>query len=183
MAYIGKEIYNPKNGQRIKFIRTAKETDGALLEMETTYNPQSSEPVAHYHPFQNEDFTVVSGELTVRINGALKVLNPGDRLHIGKNEIHSMWNASLKETVVYWKVQPAMETEYFLETVTGLAFDGRTNQKGIPNILQLALTAGKYSNVFRLSKPPFALQQLLFWVLKPFAYGFGFRPMYKKYID
>lgn len=183
MAFKNKQISNPKTRQDIKFILTATETDGKLLEMETTYNSCSKEPAAHYHPSQVEDFIVLSGQLTVRIDGQLKTLMQGDTLHIPMNKVHSMWNATEEETVVNWKVQPAMDTDNFLETATGLAIDGKTNEDGIPNLLQVVLMANKYSNVFRLSKPPFAIQKIVFVMLTPFSYLFGYRPTYKKYLS
>ena len=181
MAYKGKQLSNPKTGQDILFLQTAKDTGGALLEMETTYNSHSKEPAAHYHPFQKEDFTVLSGQLTVRIDGQLRVLKQGDTLHIPSGKVHAMWNDVDGRTIVNWKVQPAMDTEHLLETATGLVMDGKTNSDGMPNILQVALMANKYSDVFRLAKLPFGLQKTLFFVLSPFAYLAGYRPTYAKY--
>ncbi len=183
MAFKNKTIHNPKTRQDIKFLQTGKDTNGQLLEMEATFNEHSKEPAAHYHPYQVEDFTVLSGELTVRIDGQLKVLKKGDTLHIPKNKVHSMWNNTNDKTIVNWKVQPAMNTDHLLETATGLANDGKTNEDGMPNILQVALMANKYADVFRLAKPPFAIQKLLFIILTPFAYLFGYKPTYKKYLD
>lgn len=183
MAFKTKTISNSKTLQDIKFLQTAKDTGGQLLEMESTYNAFSKEPVAHYHPYQTEDFTVLSGELTVRIDGEVKILKRGDTLHIPPNKVHAMWNNKEGRTVVNWKVWPAMDTEYLLETGTGLANDGKTNAAGMPGILQVALMANKYAAVFRLAKPPYAVQKILFVLLTPFAYLFGYRPSHKKYID
>ncbi|CAN5905524.1 hypothetical protein BH24BAC1_BH24BAC1_03250 [soil metagenome] len=43
--------------------------------------------------------------------------------------------------------------------------------------------ANKYADVIRLSKPPFAVQKILFLALTPIAYLLGYKPTYKKYID
>ncbi|POY38982.1 cupin domain-containing protein [Solitalea longa] len=183
MAFKDKIIRNPKTRQDIKFLQLGSETNGKLLEMETTYNAKSKEPPAHYHPYQVEDFTVLSGELTVRIDGQLLVLKEGNSLHIPVNKVHSMWNNSNGKTIVNWKVQPAMNTDNLLETGIGLANNGKTNENGMPNILQIALMANKYSDVFRLSKPPFVVQKIVFILLTPFAYLLGYKPTYKEYLD
>jgi quercetin dioxygenase-like cupin family protein len=183
MACKDKKIYNPKTRQEIRFLQTGKDTGGKLLEMESTLQTHSKEPAPHYHPHQKEDFTVLSGELTVRMDGRLEVLKPGDTLHIPANKVHSMWNNTNQTTVVNWKVQPAMDTEYFLETATGLAYEGKTSEDGMPHILQIALMAGKYSDVFRLSKPPYFIQKIVFLLLTPIAYLIGYRPTYQKYLD
>src|SRR5688572_4784488 len=123
MAFRGKEIRNPQTGQNIRFIRTAKETHGASLEMETIYDAHSKEPLVHYHPFQSEDFVVLQGELTLRILGELKILKRGDSIYIPPNVPHAMWNNSNQKTIVSWEVRPALKTEYLLETGCGLAAD------------------------------------------------------------
>lgn len=183
MAYPNKIIRNPVTGQDIKFIKTSKETSGELLEMESTYNSFSKEPPPHYHPCQQEDFTVLEGELTVKLKGQIMVLKRGDKLQIARNEVHSMWNTSPGKTAVNWKVQPALNTENLLETGAGLAIDGKLNKSGMPGILQVALTAQKFETEFRLSKPAFFIQKIVFAILSPLAYLAGYRPVYLKYID
>ena len=183
MAIKNKIICNPVTGQDIKFLQTGAETGGNLLEMVTTYNAYSQEPAAHYHPDQTEDFTVVSGQLSVRLDGQLQTLRPGEMLHIPANRVHAMWNNTNDKTIVNWKVRPALHTDHLLETVTGLATDGKTNKQGMPNLLQVALVANRYNRVFRLAKPPYGIQKIIFLLLTPFAYLSGYRPTYKKYLD
>ncbi|GAA4319936.1 hypothetical protein GCM10023149_18930 [Mucilaginibacter gynuensis] len=183
MAYSGKILKNPVTGQHIKFIQTYNDTQGKLLEMESTYHARSTEPPEHYHPYQSEDFEVLEGELRVRIDGEIRTLKPGDTLHIPPNKVHAMWNDNSTKAVINWQVRPAMQTEYLFETTWGLAADGKVNDKGMPNILQLALTVNKFSDVFRLIKPPYLVQKIGFGVLTPFAYLLGYKPTYKKYID
>ncbi|MBD2755444.1 cupin domain-containing protein [Spirosoma validum] len=183
MAYANKTISNNVTGQTIRFIKTAKDTDGELLEMESTYTAQSTEPAEHYHPKQVEDFTVLSGELTVRIDGKTKTLRPGDKLHVPQNTVHSMWSQTDKNVVVNWQVRPAMDTEYFFETVMGLAQDGKVSAKGMPPILQVVLMVTRFSKVFRLTKPGPVVQKIVFTLLTPLAYLAGYRPTYRKYLD
>ena len=119
----------------------------------------------------------------VRINGQAKILKQNDTLHIPKNTIHGMWNNGDEKAVVHCRVQPAMNTEYLLETGMGLAQDGKAKNHGMPVFLQAVLIADKFSAVYRLPKPPFAVQKVLFTLLKPIAYLTGHRPTYRKYLD
>lgn len=183
MAYKNKVIRNPVTGQSIRFLQTSCDTEGQLLEMESTFAPHSLEPLLHYHPKQHETFTVLEGSLQVRIYGRLKVLMTGDTLEIPANTHHSMWNASGEKAVVNWKVEPALSTEYFLETGMGLAMQGKVNQKGLPSIWQTALLAEKYQNVFRLATTPYALQRAVFRMLAPVAKWKGYRAVYEELID
>ena len=183
MAFKGKEISNPKTGQDIRFIQTGHDTKGALLEMESTYQAHSKEPPAHYHPHQMEDFVILQGELTLKIYGEVKTLRRGDAIHIPSNVKHAMWNNSNRKTVVNWKVRPALNTEYMLETAYGLASDHKTNANGMPGILQIAVMMKSFSRVFRLARPSYTIQKILFAALSPAASVLGYKATYSKYID
>lgn len=167
----------------IRFLQTSRDTNGNLLEMEVTYHAHSKEPAPHYHPFQTENFIIMTGEMLVRMEGEVKTLRQGDSLYIPSNKIHSMWNNSADSTVVNWKVQPAMDTEYLFETFAGLATDGKTNADGVPNILQVALLMNRYSDVFRLARPPYSMQRIVFALLTPVAWLLGYKGKYDQYLD
>ena len=183
MAYKGKVLKNPVTGQDITFLKTSKDTGGRLLEMESVYATISKEPVAHYHPAQEEDFKVIEGELSVRMDGVLKVYKAGEQFYVPKGTVHSMWNASAGKTVTNWQVRPAMNTEYLLETANGLVNDGKTTADGKPGLLQIALIAKEFGSVFRLAKPPYIVQRILFALLTPFAYLAGYKGVYQEYLD
>jgi quercetin dioxygenase-like cupin family protein len=183
MAYAGKMISNPVTGQEIRFIKTGKDTNGQLLEMKTIYTSKSVEPPLHYHPKQAEDFKVLKGSLSVRINGEVKMLKEGDHLHIPPNTVHAMWNPSESTCVVNWQVRPALQTEFLLETGMGLANDGKINLQGMPSFLQTITMGSRFGNEYRLAKPAYLLQKAVFLLLKPAAYLLGYQPVYKQYVD
>ena len=183
MAYKNKTISNPYSGQSIRFIQTSDDTDGALLEMESNFAPHSKEPVPHFHPKQEEQFTVLAGTINIRLNGRIVHLHKGEALTIAPNTIHSMWNDSNETAVVNWKVMPALSTEYLLETGMGLAADGKVTKNGMPCFLQSVLIAEKYNAVFRLAKPSYKLQKVLFRLVKPLSRLKGYKAVYTKYID
>lgn len=184
MAYKNKTIRNPITGQEIRFIQTSKDSNGQLLEMESTYSAMSQEPPSHYHPYQDEFFTIISGEITIRLDGEERhTLQAGDTFEIPRNQIHAMWNATNQKAVVNWQVRPALNTEQLLETIMGLAADGKCNKQGRPGILQVALTSGRYNKELRLLSPPLLIQKVVFAVLRPFALMSGYKACYKKYFD
>lgn len=183
MAYANKIITNPKTGQTIKFLRTSSETGGRYLEMESVFRGHSTEPLLHYHPYQDEKFVVVAGQVRARINGELKTYSAGDQFEVAKNTHHAMWNESGVPATLNWIISPALETEYFFENTIGLSIDGKTNDKGIPDMLQGVLIANRYTKTIRFSKPSFFIQRIIFSILTPIAYLRGYRPSYKKYQD
>jgi len=183
MAFQGKIISNRKTGQQIEFIQTAKDTAGRLLEMEAVFQPNSIEPVPHYHPFQEEWFTVLEGRISIRLNKEVKVLKRGDQFHIRPNEVHSMWNPSKEKTRLNWKVMPALDTEYFLENGIGIANNKKTNGQGMPGLLQVSLLAKSFSHVFRVARPPYLVQLIVFSIVSPIALLAGYRSNYREFVD
>lgn len=181
MAHKGKRIHNPANGQSILFLQTAQDTKGELLEMESSYRPGSKEPPPHYHTIQHENFRILSGEMTLRMHGRLQTLKAGDTLEIPAGTPHSMWNNGAEPAVINWQLRPALGTEFMLETYTGLANDGKTNARGIPGLLQVALLMRKFNREFRMVKPSYPVQLILFNLLAPIAYLSGKRAIYAKY--
>jgi quercetin dioxygenase-like cupin family protein len=171
-------ILNKITGQQLTFIRCEKD----LLEMESSWSP-GKEPPAHYHQYQEEEFRIIKGRLSIRINGQVREYVTGEIIKIPKGTVHAMWNNSGTETVASWKVVPAMETEEVLRTFFGLANDGKTNKDGVPGILQVSLTASKYSREIRLAKPPYGLLKLFFIILSPIALLTGHKATQLKYIS
>ena len=80
------------------------------------------------------------------------------------------------------EMRPAARFEVLMLNLFGLAQDGKTNARGLPNLLQLALLAREFSDVIRFTRPPPILQGLLFAVLAPIARLLGFRSSYAGYL-
>jgi mannose-6-phosphate isomerase-like protein (cupin superfamily) len=183
MAFKNKIIINTRTGQKIRFLQTAKDTNGRLLEMEADYAPFSKAPPPHCHPHQEEDFLILRGQMTVRMDGKIMILHEGERLHIPAGISHSMWNHSGQQASINWKTSPALDTEYFIETINGLIEDKKRNQQGMRHFLQMALTLKRFSREFRLTKISLARQRIIFALSTPVALLAGYKSHYKKYLD
>jgi mannose-6-phosphate isomerase-like protein (cupin superfamily) len=175
VARSGEEIRNPVAGLTLRFLRVAAETDGELLEMEATYEPSSIEPVEHFHPSQDEHFEILEGIMRAEVDGEQRELRLGNTLDVPAGTPHAMWNAEDRPARTRWQTRPALRTEEFFETVFRLAREGKTNEKGIPNPLQLAVVANAYRDEFRTTRPPQALQALLLPVVSAIGRLFGYR--------
>lgn len=173
---------NPMSGQQIIFQKRSADTNGELLEVESIYTkPTPSRPPIHYHPRQEERFEVLSGAVKVCVDGTERTLSEGEILVVPSNVLHKMWSEQEGEVRVNWQTRPALKTEWFFETLWGLAEEGRTNEKGVPNLLQVAVIARAYANEFRLAKPPWLVQKALFAVLAPIGRLLGYRAYYPKH--
>jgi quercetin dioxygenase-like cupin family protein len=174
-------LTNPITGQRLRFVRTAAETGGELLEMESAYRPGGWPPVLHVHPIQWERFVVLEGTLRVILDGEERDVRAGETIVVEPGVVHEMWNPGAEWARVTWQVRPALRTESLFRTAFGLAQDGLVNARGIPNLLQLAVLLRAHDAEFRLAKPPHAVQKVLFGVLAPIGRLLGYRARYDRY--
>ena len=178
MAKAGDTMENPVSGQHLIIQKTAQDTGGELLEVESVYTkPTPSRPPTHYHPRQEERFEVLAGRLNVLVDGQERALEEGEVLILPPGVPHEMWAAEAGARV-NWQTRPALKTEAFFETVWGLAKDGKVNDKGAPNLLRVALIAREYEDEFRLTSPPWAVQRALFGLLAPVGRLLGYRVRY-----
>lgn len=175
MARPGDELIDPVRGQRLVFRRTTAETQGALVEVEAFYQPTSIAPPAHVHPQQEERFTVLSGSIMVRLAGQEQRYQAGETFCVPAGTAHEMWNESAAETRLLWQTLPALHTEAFFEVMWGLAQAGKTNQAGLPNLLQLAVIMRRYRHEFRAVRPPSLVQNVVFALLAPLGRLCGYR--------
>ena len=178
MARAGEVLENPVSGQRLVFRETSMETGGELLRVEAVYTtPTRSRPPVHYHPHQEERFEVLSGTLRAVVDGEERSYGAGEAFTVPPGTPHEMW--SEEEGVrLDWQTRPALRTEGFFETVWGLARDGETDESGRPGLLQAAVIARAYADEFRIAKPPWPVQRVVYGVLDPVGRLLGYRAVY-----
>lgn len=164
MAKAGQEFTSPI-GEKLVFLQTAADTDGELLEMEVTYLPAREEPPEHYHPFQTEHFEILSGTLRARIGGKPVIYHAGERFDVLPGVVHTMCNGGDEVMRMRWQVRPALRSEEFLEAVWSLARGGKVDERGRPYLLPFAAIARVHDREFRLARPGYAVQKVVFGVL------------------
>jgi hypothetical protein len=76
-------------------------------------------------------------------------------------------------------VRPALQFEQLLETMFALAADGKTNRKGMPNPLRLAVIANAHFDDVRLPFPPVWMQRAGLAAGAPVGRLLGFTPTYE----
>jgi mannose-6-phosphate isomerase-like protein (cupin superfamily) len=159
MAKSGEQISNPKTGFSLRFLKTAADTGGELLEMEATYEAGSGKPPEHFHPRQVEHFEILEGTMQAVIDGQHRVLGTGDSVEIEAGVPHAMWNEGPGRARTLWQTRPALRTENFFETIIQIGGAGK------PGALQTAVIASEYRNEFRTTSPSPAIQTLVVPVL------------------
>lgn len=178
MAQSGSEILNSRTGQRTIFLRTAANTGGAYLRVETFHPPHQPAEPEHVHPFQESRCEMVSGMLHFRIAGSEQTVRPGQAVDIPRNVPHYFWNDGEEEAHAIQEFRPALKTEDFFDTYFALARAGKLNEKGIPaNLLHMAVLIQEYDQVMRVTQPPRPVQ-LLLMALAPLGRLLGYRGTY-----
>jgi quercetin dioxygenase-like cupin family protein len=155
----GDRLENPVTGEVLIFHKTSRETGGEAVLVETIVRPDGFVAAAHVHPHQTERFEVLEGRLGLRVGGRELVAEPGDVLTVEPGTPHRFWNAGEGEARFVCEVRPALEFESLIETMFGLAAEGKTNRKGMPNPLRLAVIARSHFDTVRLPFPPAWMQR------------------------
>jgi quercetin dioxygenase-like cupin family protein len=180
MIHAGDTIENPVTGERIVFHQTSRETNGEAVVFETFVHPNGFVAAAHVHPKQEERFEIVSGTLRLNVGGEEIVAGPGERITIRAGTPHRFSNAGDDEVRFRCEVRPALQFEQLLETMFALAADGKTNKKGMPNLLRLAVIARAHFDVVRLPFPPAHVQRLGLVLGAPVGRLVGYGPTYDR---
>lgn len=183
MSRAGDVVENPVTGERAIVRVGTEESGGELLVAELFVRPGGAVAGEHVHPGIQEWFTVLAGRVGFRLGGREYVAEPGERLHAPAGVAHDWWNAGDEEAHVIVEVRPGARFEEAIMNLFGLAQDGRTNAKGMPNILQTALFAREFEDVLYFTHPPRAVQRALFGLLAPAARLAGYRGSYPEYLE
>ena len=178
MITSGQTVENPVTGERLVFTETAEETGGEYVRFEAFIQPGGSLPTAHVHPRQTETFEIVSGELDMMLGSAWFEAKPGDTVVIDPGVNHNFKNNGTDVAHFKVEVRPAIRIESLIETMYGLAADGKTNRWGIPNPFQMAVVAKEHFDTVRLAFPPTWTQRAALAVGAPLGRMLGYRPVY-----
>ncbi len=146
--------------------------------IETVVQPEGFVAAGHVHPSQSERFAVAAGTLGLKAGGKKMTLGPGDVVTVEPGTSHRFWNAGNEPVRFVCEVRPALQFESLLETMFALAADGKTNRKGMPNPLRLAVIANAHFDTVRLPFPPAWLQKAGLVVGAPLGRLVGYRPTY-----
>jgi len=182
MAKAGDEMLNPVTGLRMIFRKTANETNGELLQFDWIGKPGWKAGPLHVHSYQEERFEVISGTLGSHVAGVERVHEAGEVVVVPAGTVHTAWNAGSGDEEVHVRVElrpGGVRSETPLETMFGLAQDGKTTKAGIPrNPLRLALLVHDYEDEMYLAQPPLWVQRMIFGGLAKVGRLLGYRAEY-----
>jgi len=178
MIHAGDSIVNPVTGERLVFRQTTRETGGDAVVVETYLQPNGFVASAHVHASQEERFQVLRGSVGFKVGRHKSVLGPGQRVTVPAGTAHRFWNAGDDVAEFVCEIRPALQFESLIETMFGLAADGKTNRKGMPNPLRLAVIAHAHFDTVQLPVIPAVLQRLALALGAPLGKALGYQPVY-----
>jgi quercetin dioxygenase-like cupin family protein/carbon monoxide dehydrogenase subunit G len=172
-------------GDRFRILESSRSTEGASLRVDYFAAPRANVP-EHVHHYHEERIEVVSGTLSLRIDGQRLTLGPGESA-VGPPGIpHAWWNPSDDEEGHFLaEIRPGLDVEIMLETVRGLARDGKTIGETIPrNPFQLAVLAREFGSWGYFTAIPRPVRRALFAPVRILALVgelLGYRASYPGY--
>ena len=178
MIEAGDMLVNTLTKERMTFLKTAAETGGEYVLIELSAAPGGVVAAAHVHPAQTETFEVLQGTLGVKVGRKKVEAKAGEVLVVEPGKAHKWWNAGGDELVFRCEVRPALQFEQLIETMFGLAADGKTNKKGMPNPIRLAVIANHHFGDVQLPVVPRWMQKAALAMGAPVGRLFGYQPTY-----
>ena len=179
MIHCGQTLENPLTGERLTFLKTSRDTNGEYVVVETLLQPGARVAAAHLHPYQTERFEVIEGTVGMKVRGKKIEARAGEVVTVEPGVAHKFWNAGDGEARFLCKVSPALRFEELIETMFGLAADGKTSKSGMPSPLRLAVIAKHHFDDVRLPVIPQSLQRAALAMGAPLGRALGFRPGYE----
>jgi len=152
-------------------VRQSFELLGESLVVENWIEPGGALP-PHYHPQQEERWSVLDGEVRFRHGELERVIGPdAGEIVVAPGEVHGLRNDAEREVHLRCYVTPPLRLQRFLEEAAEAGQQGLFTQGGLPRGLRGARWAAGFLKRYRdetvFVTPPPIVQRLLIALLAP----------------
>jgi quercetin dioxygenase-like cupin family protein len=176
------EVYeNRVQGDRFVVREGSEDTGGERLVGDLYIRPGGAVAAKHVHSYITERFEVLAGTVRFHVDGREEVASPGQGVEVPPGVVHDWWNVGSDDAHVLVDIRPAERFELMIENLYGLANDGKSNARGVPRLLPLALFAREFRSEGEFIRPPRLVQRLLFGALAPLARARGYKAINPDY--
>lgn len=197
MSRCGDVFENRATGERVVVLRGSEDRGAGPALAHLLVRPGGAVAGEHVHPFFHERFTVLRGRLDARVDGRSVPLGPGQSAFVKAGVPHDWWNKSPTEDAhVLVEVAAVPGTpgadmgagvvdhgrfELMIANIFGLANDGKLDRHRRLPPLHAAVFAQEFADVIVFTRPPPAVQRLLFAILAPLGRLLGYRGLEPRY--
>ncbi len=150
----------------ISRVRLSFEPQGENLIVDCWVEPDGSLP-AHFHPRQEERWSVVDGSVRFRLGDRKRMIGPADgEIVVPTGTVHGVESATDREAHLRCLVTPALRLQEFLEESTRAGDEGLFTASGRPRGMRGARWAARFLKRYRdetvFVSPPQLAQRALF---------------------
>jgi mannose-6-phosphate isomerase-like protein (cupin superfamily) len=177
----GHVFANPASKERLVILTDPATRQDRSLVAHLYIGPGGRVPAPHIHPIATERFHVIKGKVGFVIGGSRYLLGAGEQAEVPSGVAHDWWQVGDEPAEVIVDMQPGDRFTDLLVTLFGLVRDGQTNRRGLPHLLQLAVTAQTYRDAAVFAAPPPPVQRLAFAPLAPIGRLLGRQATYERY--
>jgi quercetin dioxygenase-like cupin family protein len=178
----GEVFTNPRTGERAVVVTDPEGSPDRTLVAHLFVRPGGRVAAAHVHPGSTERFHVLAGRVAFRIDGEDTVLDAGQTREVPPGTVHDWWQVGEEEAQVLVEVAPGDRFVRVVTTTFGLAREGRVDARGLPHLLQAAVTSSAYRDTVVFDSPPPRVQRVLFGALAPVGRLLGRQPVYPEHL-
>ena len=164
------------------FDQTIVSVDGDWLNTRLEVAPGAAGPPEHFHENFDERFTVVSGTLSILMNGEKRTLRAGETLTIPPMTRHKPFNET-NETVIVQGDNPKIlpvKFGYILSQLYGF-MDQYPDGPGVSQMLLQLSVYGDDADTWIADGPSLGMQKAMRVVMEPTARLMGYRNYYPEY--
>jgi quercetin dioxygenase-like cupin family protein len=178
MAKAGDIMTSPATGETFRFIKTAADTNGELLQIDMVIAPGGGAKAVppHIHPIQEERFYIKTGQIKFLLNGEEFVAGSGETVIVPAGAAHTWSNATSGEATFLLEMEPALDWEVLFETLCAVSQQGMLGQDGKSSPLGMAVVLNKYKDHMYVAGMPIGLQKVLFAAMAVIGRLLGHKP-------
>ena len=178
----GEKYENRVQGDRFVVREGSEDNGGERLVGDLYVRPGGAVAGDHVHSYITERFEVRSGTVRFHLDGHDEVAGRGRQVEVPPGAVHDWWNIGEDEAHVLVDIRPVERFELMIQNLYGLANDGKTNARGVPRLLPLALFAREFRREGEFIRPPRIIQRILFATLAPLARARGYKAIDPDYV-
>jgi quercetin dioxygenase-like cupin family protein len=174
---------HPVTREKSIVLTDPREHPDEVLLSYLTVEPGGRVAAPHWHPSLDERFLILKGQIGFHLDGKETVLGPGEHATVARNVVHDWWQVGDEPAQALVEVVPGVRFAEMVGTLFGLGRDGKTDAKGMPSPLQLAVMGHEYDDTVVFTKPPALIRKTVLPVMAAIGRARGLEPHYEKYLE